>query len=296
MSIVHNKTLSEKMFVVFNYLFLGLLMLSCLLPIIHILAISLSDSAANMANKVKILPVGFHLDAYNNILNDPRFYTAFGISLQRTLIGAAINMLLIVVTAYPLALEKEQLKGRDTIMWYIFFPMLFSGGLIPFYILVRDVGLINSFWVLIIPGAVQIFNIIIMMNFYRGLPKELAESAMLDGAGHFTILFYMYIPVSMAAIASLTMFSIVGHWNDWFTGLIFLNNSSKWPLQTLLSQMIISIDMSNITKDDLDLLKKLSNRGLRAAQIFVAMLPILMVYPFLQKYFVKGIVIGSVKG
>jgi putative aldouronate transport system permease protein len=147
----------------------------------------------------------------------------------------------------------------------------------------------------VLPSAVQIFNILMMMHFFRGINKSMIESAMMDGAGHLTLLFRIYLPVSMASVATLSLFAVVFHWNDWFTGLLFLNNNKLWPLQTYLKQMIVSIDVSKMTKDDLDLLGKLSNKSLRAAQLLVATVPILLLYPFLQKYFVSGITVGSVK-
>ena len=172
--------------------------------------------------------------------------------------------------------------------------MIFSGGLVPYYILIQKIGLLNSYLVYIIPGMLNVWNLILMMNFFRALPKELGESAFVDGAHYYDILFRIYIPVSMPAIATLSLFSMVGHWNDWFTGMLFINSPDKWPLSTLLQTIVVAVDFNRlgVTPSDLEYL---SQRGVKSAQIFITMLPILLVYPFLQKYFVKGIVLGSVK-
>ncbi|MCL6559228.1 MAG: carbohydrate ABC transporter permease [Firmicutes bacterium] len=180
-------------------------------------------------------------------------------------------------------------------MWFFVFTLLFSGGLIPFFLVVRSLGLIDSFWSMIIPSALPVYFVVIMMNFFRQLPKELYESAMIDGASHWTILFRIFVPLSMPSIATLLLFTAVGHWNDWFTAMIFINNPDKWPLQTYLRQAMIQLDYTRLTLHELQLLKKLSNRTLNSAQIIITILPILCVYPFIQKYFTKGIILGSIK-
>lgn len=289
-------SVSSRVFDIFNYIFIGMLTLSCILPIWHILAVSLSDKAASSANLVKLWPVGFHTMAYQRVLENAGFLHSFLVSVERVLAGTAINIILICITAYPLSREPEELKGRNTLMWVLIFPMLLSGGLIPAYLVVRDTGLLNSFWSLIIPGAVPVFSVIMMMNFFRSLPKSLYEAAMIDGAGHLTILFKIFIPISMASIATLSLFSMVGHWNDWFTGIIYLSDVGKWPLQSFLRQMLLpSFTTEQLNYADIESFKYLSDRNFRAAQLFISIIPIMCVYPFLQKYFVVGIVLGSVK-
>jgi len=292
-----NKSVVSSSFDVFNSIFILTLGLLCLLPIIHILAVSLSDKAASAANMVGLWPVGFHLKAYEKVLTSLGFLNAFFITVKRTVAGTLFNMLLITITAYPLAREREEFKGRDVFMWLLFFTMLFSGGLIPTYLQVRNLGLLNNFWALILPLSVyEVFSIIIMMNFFRGLPKGLYEAAMMDGASHWKILFRIYIPLSMASIATLTLFSMVSHWNEWFFGFIYMTSEKNWPLQTYLRQILMpSATDRQINISDLEVLKHLSNRNLKAAQLFIAIVPIMAVYPFLQKYFVKGVVLGSVK-
>jgi putative aldouronate transport system permease protein len=174
--------------------------------------------------------------------------------------------------------------------------MLFSGGLIPFYMVVNQTGLIDNFWALIIPAALPIFNVILLVNSFRNVPKELEEAAAMDGAGHWTILFKVLLPISLPILATLTLFVAVAHWNSWFDGLIFMNSPEKYPLQSYLQTVIINPDPRFLTERDLAILQLISNRTTRAAQIFIAMIPIMVIYPFLQRYFVTGIKIGSVKG
>ncbi len=291
----YDKSAGSRIFELLNNTLLALLALLCAFPFVHLLAVSLSDSAATLANRVTVVPIDFNVEAYGKVFGNTAFFQAFGVSVLRTVTGTAINLLLILVTAYPLSKTAQEMKGRNTIIWFYIIPLLFNGGLIPYFLIVKSMGLIDSFWSLVLPSAVQIFNILMMMHFFRGINKSMIESAMMDGAGHLTLLFRIYLPVSMASVATLSLFAVVFHWNDWFTGLLFLNDNKLWPLQTYLKQMIVTIDVSKLTKDDLALLGKLSNKSLRAAQLLVATVPILLLYPFLQKYFVSGITVGSVK-
>jgi len=175
--------------------------------------------------------------------------------------------------------------------------MFFGGGLIPTYILVKNTGLIDSIWALILPGALNVWNMVLMLNFFRSIPKELDEAATIDGAGHWIILWKIYLPVSLPSIATIGLFTIVGHWNAWFDGILYLNSPDKYPLQTYLSTLIMSMNaqMSSISIEQIKAMENLSEKTLKTAQIFMGALPIMIVYPFLQKYFVKGIIVGSVK-
>ncbi len=291
----NERSFGSRMFDGINYVILAILGLSCVLPFLNLLAISLSSSAATSANLVSFWPIDFQTECYGLVFKSGAFMRAFAISVLRVLIGTTINLFFITVTAYPLSKEANELKGRNAIMWFYVFPMMFSGGLIPFFLVVQKMGLVNSLWVLVIPGAVDVFSVIMMMNYFRGLNKNISESAMIDGAGHLRILASIYVPLSLPSIATLALFSMVGHWNDWFSGLIFLNDMNDWPLQTYLRQMLVSVDLRNLKVEDMELLRKLSNRSLKAAQLIVATVPILCVYPFMQRYFVKGITLGSVK-
>jgi putative aldouronate transport system permease protein len=295
--ITGSKTILSKLYDMANYFLLSIIGISCLLPVIHIFAVSLSDSASASANLVMFVPKGFNLKSYREVLHSQFFLSSAGIAIARTIIGTSINVIVMLLTAYPFSYDEKELKGRNMLMFFLIVPMMFSGGLVPTFLLLRQVRLINSFWVLIIPWSVQIFNIIILMNFFRNLPQSIRESAMIDGASHITIIFKVYVPISTAAMATLILFAAVWHWNDWFTGLVFLNDNNKWPLQTFLRQLTLPIsDPSRLTKEKIDELAKMSNRSFKSAQIFISVLPLLIVYPFLQKYFIKGIVLGSVKG
>ena len=292
---IRDKSLGSRLFDIINIFVLSILGLSCILPFVNLLALSLSSSAAATANIVTFWPVGFQLECYALVFKSGAFINAFGVSVLRVLAGTTLNLLFITLTAYPLSKEATELKGRNVIMWFYVVPMMFSGGLIPFFLVVQQLKLVDSFWVLVIPGAVPLFSVIMMMNYFRGINKNIYESAMIDGAGQLRILAQIYLPLSLPSLATLALFAMVGHWNEWFSGLIFLNDMNKWPLQTYLRQQLVSIDTKNLRADDIDLLLKLSNRSLKAAQLFVATVPILCVYPFLQKYFVTGITLGSVK-
>jgi putative aldouronate transport system permease protein len=173
--------------------------------------------------------------------------------------------------------------------------MLFGGGLIPWYMIIKDTGLMDTIWALVIPSAVPVFNVIVLLNFFRGLPKELEESAKLDGAGYFGVLWRIFVPLSMPSLATLLLFAVVAHWNSWFDGLILSNRTEHYPLQSFLQTIIIKLDPAYLTPRDAELHALVNDRTSRAAQIFVAAFPILIVYPFLQRFFIKGIVLGSVK-
>lgn len=293
--VIEDKSIGSRIIDTINYLLLAVLGLSCLLPFIHIIAISFSSSAATTANLVAFWPKGFNTESYRMVFMSGAFMRAFWVSVLRVIAGTALNIIIITLTAYPLSREASDLKGRNIIIWFFIFPMMFGGGLIPFFLVVQQMGLVDKFWVMVIPGAVPIFSVIMMMNFFRGLNKSLYEAAIIDGAGHMVILSQIYIPLSLPSIATLTLFAMVGHWNDWFTGLIFLNDMNKWPLQTYLRQQLITVDTRNLRAEDIERLMRLSNRSLKAAQLFIATVPILCVYPFLQKYFVSGITLGSIK-
>lgn len=291
---------SYKIFLVFDYIVVGLLALICFLPILHVLAVSLSDRVANGAGMVTFWPVNFNLESYKYVLKDASFARAAGISVLRTAVGCLVQMTLTVCCAYPLSKSSYQMPSRTVYVWFFLFASLFGGGLIPVYLMVKNLHLINSFWALIIPGALPIGNVILMLNFFRNLPRELEEAARIDGAGHIKVLTSVYIPLSKASIATLSLFCMVGHWNSWFDGMIYLNDINKQPLATLLhtlvSQSVLNVLLQTTDLSSLKSLMTITNDSLRSAQLFIGMVPILCVYPFLQKYFTKGIVIGSVKG
>jgi len=289
------KSFGRRLFLGCNLVFLTLLSLMCLMPILHILSISFSSGSAASAGKVLLWPVEFTPAAYQNVFGKPEYLRAFWVTIQRVVLGTAISMFLTILTAYPLSKETHQFGMRTFYAWIFVFTILFNGGLIPWYMTIKAVGLIDSIWALVLPGAVQVFNIILLLNFYRNLPKELEESSRIDGAGHFTTLWKIYAPLSLPALATTGLFTIVWHWNSWFDGMILMNHPDHYPLQTFLQSIIIKMDLRFLKSQDIELMQKLSDRTSKAAQIFVAAFPILVIYPVLQRFFIKGIVMGSVK-
>jgi putative aldouronate transport system permease protein len=291
-----HKSWGGTVFSVFNYTFLILVAAACLLPMINVLAISFSSSTAESAGLVKLWPVDFTLKSYQFVLNKPEFITAFWISLKRVAVGVPLNMLLTILIAYPLSKDKRIFRYRNVYAWYFVITILFSGGLIPWFMTIKATGIMDTFWALILPGAVPVFNVILMLNFFKSLPPELDESALMDGASSWQTLWKIALPLSMPAVATLTLFCIVTHWNSWFEGLILMNNPIHYPLQSYLQTVVVNRDITLLSTADQVTLATVSERTTRAAQVFVATLPVLLVYPFLQKYFAEGIMLGSVKG
>lgn len=265
------------------------------MPIIHILALSFSSGSAAAAGKVGLWPVEFTTAAYDNVFGKPKYLRAFGVSIQRVVAGTALSMLLTIVTAYPLSKDRNTFRLRTVYAWIFVFTILFNGGLIPTYLTIKSLGLIDSLGALVLPTAVNVFNVILLLNFYRNLPKELEDASRIDGAGHFATLWKIYVPLSLPALATTGLFTMVGHWNSWFDGMLYMNHTENYPLQTFLQTVIIKMDFRFIKSENVELMLQLSDRTSRAAQIFVAAFPILIVYPFLQRFFIKGIVMGSVK-
>jgi putative aldouronate transport system permease protein len=279
-----------------NLFVLALLAILCLFPIVHTLALSLSSATAAASGRVTIWPVEFTLQSYRFVLENPAFLRSFGVSLLRVLVGTPVNMIMTILVAYPLSRSNNEFRMRGFFVWFFLITVLFSGGLIPWYMVIRQTGLIDNFWALIIPGALPVFNVILLTNSFRSIPKELEEAAAMDGAGHWTILFRVLLPLSLPILATLTLFVAVAHWNSWFDGLLLMNSPDKYPLQSYLQTVVVNPDPRMLTERDLALLQIISNRTTRAAQIFIAMIPILAIYPTLQRYFTTGIKLGSVKG
>ncbi|MDI4648403.1 carbohydrate ABC transporter permease [Cohnella hashimotonis] len=292
---MHHISPARRVFLVANAAFLSLLAVLCFLPLVHVLAVSFSESAAVAAGQVTFWPVDFTLKSYDFIISRPEFMRSFVITLERVLLGTAINMLLTIMIAYPLSKDVRTFRMRTFYVWIFVFTILFAGGLVPWYMTIKYTGLLDSVWALVIPGAVPVFNVILLLNFFRGLPKELEESCFIDGAGHLRTLWTIYVPLSLPGLATVGLFTIVGHWNAWFDGLILMNKPEHYPLSSYLQTIIINFDFSHVKQEDLYKLASISTRTSKAAQIIVGALPILLAYPFLQKYFVKGIVLGSVK-
>jgi len=287
---------TPDLFDILNTGFLIIVSLLCLLPIIHIAAVSLSDSSAASAGLVGLLPKDFTLSSYKFVLKRVEFWRAMLVSFRRIILGGSINLLLSILIAYPLSKENRKFRWRTVYAWIFFITVLFNGGLIPWYMVIRNLGLLDTIWALVLPGAVPVFNIVLLLNFFRQLPKEFEEAGFVDGASHWTLLWKIYVPTSTPALATITLFSLVNHWNSWFDGIILMNRPEHYPMQSYLQTVVVRRDISLLGAHDRAELQQISERTVKAAQIFLGSLPILVVYPFLQRFFVKGIVIGSVKG
>ena len=280
------------------YLIVFLLGMICLLPLLNILALSFSSSDAAAANIVGFVPVKFTTAAYNKILEDRQFWRSFGISVVRVALQLVLNLVLIVLMAYPLSKSAREFRGRNIYMNLLVFAMLFSGGMIPSYLVVKRLGLINTVWSLVLPGAVPIFSVIMVMNFFMGVPKALEEAAILDGATPIQVLTRVYIPCSKPVIATVALFSIVGSWNDFFGGLIYMTRVANYPLQTYIQSLSVSLEDILHSGGSLSTLvnaMEVSKQNLNAAKIVVSVVPLLLIYPVLPKYLITGIVMGSVK-
>jgi putative aldouronate transport system permease protein len=292
---------SRKAFMTFNVIFLVIVSSICVLPFLNLLAISFSHKDAVVAGKVSFWPVGFTTGSYTFITRSSAFMKGVFVSIQRVFWGVSINLILIVLTAYPLSKSKNQFRLRSVYSWIYVLTILFNPGMIPSYMMVRWTGLLDSLWALVLPGALPVFSMLVVMNYFRGLPKELEEAAYIDGASHLQTLLRVILPVSTPTIATVALFSFVGHWNSWFDGLIYMKTVDHYPLQTYLQTVVIKPDVfftntRNMNQDLSILLSLVDSRTTSAAQLFLGTIPILLVYPFLQKYFTSGLVLGSVKG
>lgn len=284
-------SLSRKIFVVCNTVFLVLIALLCFLPLLNLLALSFSGKAAANSGVVTFWPVDFTVLAYQKTFGNNNFVRSILISFARTSIGTLFSMFVITTAGY--ALSKD-FRGRTPLMWFFVFTMLFGGGLIPSYIVNTSLGLKNNFLVYILPGAFSCYNLILIMNFFKSIPKALEEAALIDGANFFTILWKIFLPLSKPGLATVALFIMVGNWNEWFTGILYMSDTKNYPLASFLQVIVVQGNQQDLALDPTSA-AAMSERTIKAAQVFIGALPILLVYPFLQKYFVKGIVMGAVK-
>ncbi|CAG7644398.1 carbohydrate ABC transporter permease [Paenibacillus allorhizosphaerae] len=292
---MNRPTLSERCFDLGNMLLLTLLMMVTIYPLIYVAFASISDAGQLMAfSGLLWKPLGFSLDAYASVFANPMILKGYANTFFVVVVGLVFNILLTSLGAY--ALSRKGLKYRKQIMLFIVFTMFFSGGLIPFYLVVKGVGLANTLWALIIPQAINTFNLILMKTAFESIPDALEESAKMDGANDFVILFRIVLPLSMPVIAVMLLYYGVSHWNSWFHALIFLQDRSMYPLQLILREILLQGEASTMAVGASDTDAAMLSVTLKYATIIVATVPILLVYPFLQKYFVKGALIGAIKG
>ena len=297
------RTKSGLAFDIVNHILLTLLVVFTIYPVIFILALSLNNGFDTLKGGIWLIPRQFTLDNYVEALKDKDIVNSFVISIARTLTGTSISVLFIAMLAY--ALCDKKLPGRGGIIKFFFITTIFSGGLIPFFILLRDLKLINSFWVYILPAVYSFYNMIIVRAYFENIPGSLAESAKIDGAGEVRIFFQMYIPLSLPILATIALFTGVFHWNDWFAGSFYVSRRKLMPAATLL-QLILSEStfeqsgMSNINNmmnsSFGGKMQTTTPQSLQMAFVMIITIPIVLVYPFLQKYFVKGMMIGALKG
>jgi putative aldouronate transport system permease protein len=273
--------------------FMGVYAIIAVIPFIYVLVASFTPPAILAKERFILIPKGFTLDAYKYIFSTSTVLQALKISVFVTVVGTLYNIFMTVIFAYPLA--HTNIKGRRVILFLVTFTMLFSGGLVPGYMVLRSLGFMNKLSVLIIPSAISTFNFIIFRNYFQGLPKELEESAMLDGAGYLRILGMIILPVSMPLIATFVVMYGVGNWNAWFRATLYISDSTKWPIMVIL-RLIMSVVSGIGDSGSNEVRITMPPESVRMAVIVIATAPILMVYPFLQKHFAKGSLIGSIKG
>lgn len=290
---VEDRTLGNRLFSIVNFTLLALIALVTVLPFIHVVAGSFTTSAEMAMKKFVLIPTDWSLEAYRFIFSTNTIFRAMAVSIGVTALGTAFSMLITSLMAY--GLSRKDLDGRKTIMFLVVFTMLFNGGLIPTFLVVKELGLIDTYAALVLPLTINAFNMIILRNFFMNVPEGLEESAKIDGCSDFGILFRIVLPLSMPAIATISLFYAVTYWNTYLSAILYLNDNKMWPIQVLLRQIVVlasGLDHSA----NLDDVVPPPDQAVKMAVIVVATLPILIVYPFLQKHFAKGALLGSIKG
>ena len=292
------KLSGEKVFQVFDILIMCIFMALIIIPVFTVLMTSfVSEAEIARRGTFILIPEEFDFSAYKMLFaGGKNIIRAYGNTLFRTIVGTFLNLLVTISLAY--GLSRKELKGRTFLTGFVFFTMLFSGGMIPSFILVKGMGLIDSRWSMVLPCLVNTWNLLIMRNFFYGIPKSLEEAAVIDGANDMQILGRIVLPLSKASIATIGLFYAVGHWNAWFDSMLYINQTALLPMQNILRNIITAAssigDLGAEAYNSLDVVPP--SQSIRAATIVVTTLPILAVYPFIQKYFVKGVMVGSVKG
>ena len=281
----------EKIFQFFLIIFIACISITMLYPFLHVLSISLSTPAEALRPGIHLFPQEISFRSWSRVFHTDTVWVALGNTVFRTVVGTTLTLLFMAMGAYPLS--RRYLPHRNFYTMFIVFTMFFGGGLIPSYLLIKSLGLIDSRWVLIIPGLISTFSLLILRNFFMGIPDELEDSAKIDGANDMRILFGIIIPLSKPVLATLALWSAVSHWNAWFDALLYLQDQSKVVLQLFLRRLVISAEGDPMLQANP---QQEAPETLKAAVIMFTALPILVVYPFLQRYFVKGILVGSLKG
>lgn len=287
----------DRIFNVVNYLILTVITILVLYPLVFVLSASFSDPQTVLRGEMLLWPKGFNFNSYEKIFQNNDILRGYSNTLIYTIAGTLINLVMTVIAAYPLS--RRDFIGRNAIMALFVFTMFFSGGLIPTYLLIKNLGMLNTLWAMIIPNAVSIWNIIIMRTFIQqSIPNELQEAATIDGCSNIQILTRVILPLSMPIIAVTILFYAVGHWNAFFNALLYLSDKNKFPLQLILREILIQGQTNDLVKMSTESAIKQQREveGIKYAVLIVANIPVLALYPFLQRYFVKGVMIGAIKG
>jgi putative aldouronate transport system permease protein len=282
-------------FPIINIAVMIFLVILTLYPFYYVIVGSVSGDNVGVREVYFLYPKGFSMASYSMVFSTPSIARAYGNTIFVTIAGTAISLLMTILTAYPLS--KTRLVGRRPVTMMMYFTMLFSGGLVPTYLVIWKMGLIDSLWALIWPKVISVYNMLLLINFFKTIPESLEESAHMDGANDVLILFRIILPLSLPIMATLTLFYAVGYWNSWFDAVMYLNRPRNFPLQLVLREIVQSVDLSFVAGGGADFsMSDTTIQSVRLATIVVAILPIMAVYPFLQKYFVKGVMIGAIKG
>lgn len=292
-------TKGQRIFAVFNYILLTLLALLCLLPMLNIVALSFSSRNMVNAGAVTFFPKEFTISSYLYMLQKSGLIPALLVTVKRLVLGVVLNLVMTISVAYPLSKSEKHFKSRKFYVAFFLITMIFNGGIIPTYLVIKQFHMLDTIWALILPNSVTMFYVLLMLNFFRGIPDEIEEAAVVDGAGWLTILLKIYLPLSLPSLATVTLFIIVGHWNEWFDGMIYNNHTDNYPLMTFLQYHVLNFKTSDLRPEQIaanPALADLEGRSIKSAGIVLCTLPVLVFYPFLQKYFVTGITVGSVKG
>lgn len=294
--ITKRKTIGDVIFSIFNYLLLTICCLVVIYPIYYMFISSISDGYAVLRGEVNLLPVGINFSAYKAVFASPDIPRSYLNTVVYTVVGTLINVTMTAMCAYPLS--RKRFYGRNVFSFMIIFTMFFDAGMISNFMVVNSLHLNNSIWAIVLPGAINAWNMIIMRSFFQQIPEELYESAHLDGASDFTIFIRIVLPLSIPIIMTMILFYAVGHWNSWFNALIYLDDKVKYPVQLIMRNIVLSGETSALSSGGASVAGDLGiiATNIKYAVVFVTMLPILLVYPFIQKYFVKGILVGAIKG
>lgn len=288
---------SDKVFSVVNYVFLLLILVIVLYPMVFVLSASVTEPEILLKGELRLLPKGFTLDSYRRVLNNQDIMRGYLNTIKYTVIGTTVNVLMTIMAAYPLS--RRDFVGRNVITALMVFTMFFSGGMIPTFLVVKGLGLYNTMWALILPSAVSVWNITIMRTYLQtNIPHEIQEAAMIDGCSNMDILVRIVLPLSVPIILVMMMFYAIGHWNSYFSALIYLTDRAKYPLQVVIREILLQNNLGDMATyvDEGVIRQMMLAEGIKYAVIVVANLPVFLIYPFIQKYFTKGIMLGGLKG